>query len=157
METQTEATIDAAIKNLDQGNVGEVLDLNQGTTPVTAEEIEKHLIEQARKEFENAKPEDVATRFFEMYYPLFKGYLSGLSNKDARRLADHLVQYPLKDQNPKFNDDKAREAFQIGQRLLEAKRIMANVVHLENMQEQLDAKQKAAAEAVEGEQNGKVE
>jgi hypothetical protein len=131
-------------------------DLNR---PVTAEEIEAHLISEAKKEFENSKPEDIATRFFEMYFPLYKGYLMGLSNKDARRVCEHLVQYPLKDQDPKFNDKNAREAFQIGTRLLEAKRIMANVVHLEHMQEVLAEKQKREAEAseVKEESNGKVE
>jgi hypothetical protein len=120
--------------------------------PVDPKEVERQLLEQAQKEFANANPEDVAAKFFELYFPLFKAHLSGLSNKDARRVAEHLVFWP-REEHPKFNDKRANEAFQIGLRLLDCNRIIANVMNLQALQEQ----QEAQASKIEGEKDGKVE
>lgn len=130
--------------------------------PVDPDEIERELLKKANEQIGNAKPEDIASQFFQMYFPRYQSLLGGLSNKDARRVAEHVVQWPLHDENPKFNDDAAEEAFKIGVRLLDAKMIMRNIVEIERAQAQIDAaKAKAAENAVtetpnQGEENGKM-
>ena len=123
--------------------------------PVDPKEIEAQLLKEAQEAFANANPEDVAAKFFEMYFPVYKNCISGLSNKDARRLAEHLVFWP-REEHPRFNDKKANEAFQIGLRLLDCNRIIANVMNLQVLQEHADAKTEAQASNNEGEENGKV-
>lgn len=109
------------------------------------EEIEQEMVrnhEKAALEAANKlTPADQASIFFQNFYPMFKQRLTVLSNKDARRLIDAIVQWPLEDENPKFNSDTAREVFTLGIRLLEAKTIMRNTVELENMQKILDSQQ----------------
>lgn len=96
-------------------------------------EVERDLTAKFVEMQENMPPADVAAHFFQMFYPKYKQLLSGLSNKDARRVAEHVVQWPLEVSDPKFNDPKAREAFQVGVRLLDCKFIMKSVVEMERI------------------------
>jgi hypothetical protein len=108
-------------------------------------EIEEELIrkheESALKAASKISPADQASIFFQNFYPMFKSRLGFLSNKDARRVIDAIVQWPLEEENPKFNSDIAEEVFVLGTRLLDAKMIMRNTVELEQMQNVLDKKQ----------------
>ena len=115
-------------------------------------EVEKHLTEEFIKMQENMPPQDVAAHFFQMYYPIYRQLLSGLSNKDARRVAEHVVQWPLEDENPKFNDEKAKQAFQVGVRLIDCKLIMKTFVEMERHQQILAQKQQAEQEKQAAEQ-----
>lgn len=113
---------------------------------VDPEQVTKELTEQFVEMQENMPPADVAAHFFKMYHPIYKQLLSGLSNKDARRVAEHVVQWPLEVQYPKFNDDKAEQAFQVGVRLLDCKFIMKSVVEMERIANAQAAKATADAE-----------
>lgn len=83
-------------------------------------------------------PEEIAANFFAQYYPLYKTLVEKLNRKDAVRLADALVAWPLEIQNPKFANGDAYQAFRIGLPLIDCKMIMRNVVEMENMQNALD-------------------
>lgn len=118
--------------------------------------VEKELTEEFIKMQENMPAHDVAAQFFKMFYPQYKLLLSGLSNKDARRVAEHVVQWPLEVQNPKFGDIKAEQAFQVGVRLMDCKFIMRAYFEMERQQELLKQKQEAEkGEENTGENNGK--
>lgn len=126
----------------------EVVESVQMSTPEevldtrSPEEIERELVrkheEAALEAASKLSPADQASIFFQNFYPMFKSRLSALSNKDARRVIDAIVQWPLEEENPKFNSNTAEEVFVLGTRLLDAKMIMRNVVELEQMQKALD-------------------
>ena len=98
-------------------------------------EVEQALLaaetQAAIKQAKNINPADTAAYFFQMMYPQFSSCVGSLSNKDARRLAQALVQFPLVDENPKFNSADAQRAFSIGLRLIDAKLIMRETLHME--------------------------
>lgn len=124
---------------------------------VDPDKVEADLRQQFQEMQENMPPADVAAHFFKMYYPPFKGLLGGLSNKDARRVAEHIVQWPLEVQHPKFNDEKALQAFQLGVRLLDCKFIMKSVVEMERLQQAQADIAKAEAEKQTTEQTAQAE
>lgn len=105
----------------------------------TPEQIEQDLIkkheQQALDAVNKMAPADIAASFFQQFYPLFKMRLAALSNKDARRVIDALVQWPLEDSNPKFNSDTAKEVFGLGIRLIDAKTIMRDTVEMEQIEQ----------------------
>lgn len=122
---------------------------------VDPHQVENQLIDQFKEMQENMPAEDVAAHFFQMYYPIYNQLLSGLSNKDARRVAQHVVQWPLEDENPKFNDKKAEQAFQVGIRLIDCKMIMRTFVEMERQKELTE--QKAQEEAAKAENTATTE
>lgn len=111
--------------------------------------VEKDLIEKFKDMQQNMPMEDVAAHFFQMYYPIYVNLLAGLSNKDARRVAEHVVQWPLEDAYPKFTSDQAKQAFQLGIRLVDCKMIMKGVFEMERLKEAEAAKVAAEAEKQE--------
>ena len=111
----------------------EINELQQEFPMVDPVQVEKELTDQYIEMQKNMQPADVAAHFFQMFYPKYKQLLSGLSNKDARRVAEHVVQWPLHDSDPKFNDENAKQAFQVGVRLLDCKFIMKSVVEMERL------------------------
>jgi hypothetical protein len=86
----------------------------------------------------NRKPEDIAASFFSQYYPSYKALLGRLSKKEATRLADALVAWPLEIETPKFADDNGRTAFRLGIQLIDCKMVMRNVIEMENMENVVD-------------------
>ena len=118
---------------VEMSSVEEVLDTR------TPEEIEQELIkkheEQALNSVNRMSPADISAVFFQNYYPMFKQALSTLSNKEARRVIDALVQWPLEDANPLFKTKEAQTVFALGIRLIDAKTIMRDTVELEQMQQ----------------------
>lgn len=110
-------------------------------------QVEKELTEKFVDMQKDMPAEDVAAHFFQMYYPIYKQLLSGLSNKDARRVAEHVVQWPLEDENPKFHSTTAKQAFSVGTRLIDCKMIMKSFVEMERHKEMMEQRAKAEEEA----------
>jgi hypothetical protein len=114
---------------------------NENTVPetISPEAAEAAAFEKANQEaldrYNNTNPADLAAQFFQMLYPEFRRRVSGLSNKDARRLALALVQYPLEDNDPHFHSSDAKQAFSLGLQLIDAKLIMRETVHMEERAE----------------------
>lgn len=113
---------------------------------VDPNKVEDELLEQFKEMQENMPAQDVAAHFFKMYYPIYGQLLNGLSNKDLQRVAKHVVQWPLEEENPFFNDDKAKQAFAVGIRLNDCKLIMRSFVEMERQQQILVDKAKAEQE-----------
>lgn len=86
----------------------------------------------------NQSPEDIAANFFKAYYPTYKLLVGKLNKKDAVRLADALVAWPLEIDNPKFFNDEAKRAFWIANQLIDCKLIMRSAVEIEQMQNSVD-------------------
>jgi hypothetical protein len=70
------------------------------------------------------KPEQAAEMVFRYYWPQYKNLVSGLSNKDARRLNEAVIGYPLEVLNKNFFSKEAKEAFHLAKVLLDAKFIL---------------------------------
>lgn len=70
------------------------------------------------------KPEKAAEMVFRYYWPQYKLLVSKLSNKDARRLNEIVIGYPLEVTNKNFFSKEAKEAFQLAKVLLDAKFIL---------------------------------
>ncbi len=109
-------------------------------TDVSSDELIKEAQDVAET---NAKrsPEEIAAGFFMQYYPSYKTLLGKLNRKDAMRLADALVAWPLEVESPKFANKDAHIAFRLGLQLMDCKMVMRNVVEMENMQNLIDEQQ----------------
>lgn len=116
---------------------------------VDPNQVEKELLEQFKEMQANMPPEDVAAHFFQMYMPIYRQLLNGLSNKDARRVAEHVVQWPLEEAQPHFQNKQAMMAFQCGQRLIDCKMIMKGAFEMERVKEAQIMKMKNEAEKQE--------
>ncbi len=105
--------------------------------PRTPEEIAKEFQDKeeaaAFERAKNQKPEDTASWFFQMIWPRYKERVAKLSNKEARRVLEAIVQWPLIDDRPTFSTEEGKEAFSLGSRLIDAKTIMRDVVELEKL------------------------
>lgn len=90
----------------------------------------------------NAKrsPEEIAASFFMQYYPSYKLLMGRLNRKDAVRLADALVAWPLEVETPKFANKDGHTAFRLGLQLIDCKMVMRNVIEMEYMQNLIDEK-----------------
>jgi len=114
-------------------------------------QVEKELLEQFKEMQDKMPPEDVAAHFFRMYFPIYQGLLSGLSNKDARRVAEHVVQWPLEDEHPTFSSTQGKQAWQVGIRLIDCKMIMKGVFEMERLKEAQDNVAQTAADKEQAE------
>lgn len=79
----------------------------------------------------NRNPEDIAATFFKGYYPMYKQLLRKLNKKDALRLADSLVAWPLEMDEPNFFSKEAKQAFWIANQLIDCKLVMRSSVEME--------------------------
>jgi hypothetical protein len=70
------------------------------------------------------KPEQAAEMVFRYYWPQYQRLVSSLSNKDARRLNEAVVGYPLEVTNKNFFSKEAKEAFALAKTLMDAKFIL---------------------------------
>lgn len=92
----------------------------------------------------NLAPEEIAATFFKNYYPTYKLLISKLNRKDAIRLADALIGWPLEMNEPKFFNDEGKRAFWIANQLLDCKLVMRSAVEIDLINQA--EKQKADAE-----------
>lgn len=84
---------------------------------VMADKLQKHI-----------KPEQAAEMVFRHYWPQYQRLVSNLSNKDARRLNEAVVGYPLEVTNKNFFSKEAKEAFALAKTLMDAKFILQQKV-----------------------------
>lgn len=82
----------------------------------------------------NLNPEEIAATFFKNYYPAYKILIKKLNKKDAVRLADALVGWPLEVDEPNFFNKEAAQAFWIANQLIDCKLIMRSAVEIDQMQ-----------------------
>lgn len=112
------------------------------------QEIEIELLKQQEQEALAAvaklPPEELATQYFKMLYPLYKAKVHGLMARGAKEALDALVLYPLENDGIKFSSKVAEEVFSIGTRLMDAKFIIMQVAQI-NEQIKMEQKSKESA------------
>ena len=94
-------------------------------TEEQVKETTEQLIAQAQKDI---KPDEAAGMVFKYYWPQYQRLVSSLSNKDARRLNEALVGYPLEVTDKNFYSTDAKEAFKLAKTLMDAKFILQQKV-----------------------------
>lgn len=80
-------------------------------------------------------PDQAATMVFKYYWPMYKKLVSKLSNKDARRLNEAVVGYPLEVLDKNFYSKEAKEAFKLAKALMDAKFVLQQKVLAEAIQQ----------------------
>lgn len=101
------------------------------------------------------KPEQAAEMVFRYYWPQYQRLVSTLSNKDARRLNEAVVGYPLEVTNKNFFSKEAKEAFALAKTLMDAKFIIQQKVIQEAIGE-LETKTNEETTVVSSETNETV-
>lgn len=76
----------------------------------------------------NLQPDEAASMVFKYYWPQYKSLVSKLSNKDARRLNEAVVGFPLEVTDKNFYSTEAKEAFKLAKTLMDAKFILQQKV-----------------------------
>jgi hypothetical protein len=82
----------------------------------------------ANKMQDQIKPDQAASMVFQYYWPQYRSLVSKLSNKDARRLNEALVGFPLEVTDKNFYSTEAKEAFKLAKTLMDAKFILQQKV-----------------------------
>lgn len=95
----------------------------------TVDEVAQSNAEQLALEAEkNIKPDEAASMVFKYYWPQYKILVSKLSNKDARRLNEAVIGFPLEVTDKNFFSKEAKEAFKLAKTLMDAKFILQQKV-----------------------------
>jgi hypothetical protein len=98
---------------------------NSTATEEQVKETTEALIKQSQ---DNLKPDEAASMVFKYYWPQYCKLVSKLSNKDARRLNEALVGFPLEVTDKNFYSTDAKEAFKLAKTLMDAKFILQQKV-----------------------------
>lgn len=106
----------------------------EASTPASEEQVQS-ITDQLMAQQDSIKPERAAELVFRYYFPQYQKLISFLGNKDARRLNESLVGYPLEIQNPKFHSDDAKKAFELAKILLDAKFVLQQKALSDKLQE----------------------
>jgi hypothetical protein len=78
-------------------------------------------------------PEDQAASTFHSMLPIWKRIRSTMSAKAKDRVMDAIIEWPLNEKIPKFQNKKEFELFKLGLTLLDCKSIMVSSVVQEKM------------------------
>lgn len=87
-------------------------------------------VEEPKVEENQAAPEDIAARDFQMMFPEFKKRLDGLSKKALRKLFTLVTEYPLGDKKVDLSmlSQVEKEVFYLGLHINDAKFVMMRAV-----------------------------
>jgi len=125
----------------------QVLVASQGEREILSpKQVEQYLLDEERRQFEEMSkmpPEELAAKMFGITFPQFEAFVSKLSGKQARKVLLNIVGFPMYDENPKFTDENAGHAFNLGTRCLQAKHVMINKLELDQM---IEAESKVGSE-----------
>lgn len=106
-----------------------------GPEQADGKQVEQELLKEAAQEAQAMSPEDVASQLLYMYTPIYENFVNGLSTKAMRRLLKKLVTYPLNDKEMNSTSPQEEQAFQIGNRLLEAKYVLIMDTYAKNIEQ----------------------
>lgn len=110
----------------------------QAELPITEEELEKAAASAQ-------DPVEIASSMFALYLKPFKELVAGLSSKGKERVLVRLIESPLEETPYKWGadiDNREKQAYMIGHKLLEAKNLMMVTVAYEHqMAEEAKAKE----------------
>lgn len=111
------------------------------TPPLSAEQMEKALVaEQIEKDTTQYDPMEAAAKIFSTFLPQYQHLVRRLSNRQARRLLNALIEVPLQKKDYKHPTKEERAAFMLGDRLLQAKWTMMLVTLEQHARQQAEAR-----------------
>ncbi len=102
-------------------------------------------------------PEDMCSQMLYVYGPRYKAILKKLSGRQKERLLYMLAMFPLQERVYAPTDPAEREAFNLGDRLLQAKFVLMTKVLSEKMEKEALQQEQASDETIndsQGENNG---
>jgi len=105
------------------------------TTPTTEEVAVSDTVapKQTPEQLFDNDPAEMSLRIFLQLYPNFKRKVESCNRKDLCRLIEGIVGWPLAVSNmPKFYAQEAKDAWQIGSGLMQARQVMIMNVQLAN-------------------------
>lgn len=94
------------------------------TTQVASEEQVNAVTQELLSQQQSIEPDKAASMVFKYYWPQYKLATSKLSNKDAKRLNQAIIGYPLEVTETNFYSKDAKEAFSLAKVLLDARFIL---------------------------------
>lgn len=98
------------------------------TNTATEEQVKETTEQLIKQTQDNLKPDEAASMVFKYYWPQYRTLVSKLSNKDARRLNEAVVGFPLEVTDKNFYSTDAKEAFKLAKTLMDAKFILQQKV-----------------------------
>jgi hypothetical protein len=94
------------------------------TEHVATEEQVQAATDELLQQQQSIEPDKAASMVFKYYWPQYKLATSKLSNKDAKRLNQAIIGYPLEVIETNFYSKDAKEAFSLAKVLLDARFIL---------------------------------
>ena len=88
-------------------------------------------------------PMELAATMLYMYTPKFQQAVGKLSSNALRRILNKLVSYPLNDKAYKATSQLEQDAFNVGDRLLEAKFLMITSTYSDIIQNEMKKEQES--------------
>jgi len=109
--------------------------MSQEIESVASEEQVQAVTNELLSQQQTVAPDQAATMVFKYYWPRYKLVTTSLSNKDARRLNQAIIGYPLEVTETNFYSKEAKEAFDIAKVLLDARFILQQKVLSDKLNE----------------------
>jgi len=156
-----EQTVSGTEPNLEvtveQAEAAETLDKSSVEKVHDADAIEKQLVEQEQERLrKEPDQEELACMMLKLYTPRFNSLIDGLSNRQLRRVIKSLIEFPL-GRDYQHNDKHEKEAFAIGQGLMDAKMVLVIKTYNDNKDKIVELAAEAKAVADEATKNMTVE
>ena len=131
---------------------------NENKELPSAKEVEQAMLDKVKEKEQNIDPAEVAAQLFTLYLPRYFAHVDNLSSNALRRLCKALVEVPLNDTPYNHTSPQEKEAFAIGDRLIQAKfmLIQASFYENENNKALQEATDPNVEPETEGESNGQV-
>lgn len=104
-----------------------MIEATQSNT-ATEEQVKETTEQLIKQTQDNLKPDEAASMVFKYYWPQYRSLVSKLSNKDARRLNEAVIGFPLEVTDRNFYSTEAKEAFKLAKTLMDAKFILQQKV-----------------------------
>ena len=103
----------------------------------SADDIEKHLLEQAQAKVQD--PIEAAAMMYGLYMPKFKQGLKTLGSRARIRVMNALIEYPLNERKYNHVTLLEKELMAIGHAVLEAKFVMIMATYNQNLDKLIKA------------------
>lgn len=113
--------------------------MSEETKQYDPKEVEQELLEAAKRRAED--PAETAAMVYTMYKPEFLRRLKGLSSRAKTRLIRLLIEHPLNEKDFAATTQIEREAFLLGNSMLEAKFVMIMDTYKEGAEHLIQAQE----------------
>lgn len=95
-----------------------------------------------------------SAQFFKMYYPILSNIIDTMSNRELKRFSKMVIGHPLEGNFKPSSKTKEGQAYLLATRLVEARVLMEQAIHMLHSDEQLKKEQESANAQKETVENG---